>query len=133
MELRTTNIIMICKGRHNYGDISPKQALKKYMSNTCGTEETDYNDKILLDIVHNAVCDYISTCENPQSFLFDYFEALTRSGVVEAWLVAFQLINVRKIIENGKWICINGFTEETLEVIDENTNKPMFDLEQEKK
>ena len=65
--------------------------------------------------------------------MFDYFEAQKRNGVVEAWLVAFQLINVRKIIENDKWICINGFTEETLEVIDENTKKPMFDLEQEKK
>ena len=126
MELRTSNIIMICKGAHNYGNITPKQALKKYMASTCGTEETDYKDCVLLDIIQNAVLDYIATCEEPQSFLFDYFEAQKRNGTVEAWLIAFQLINVRKRLENGDLLYINGFTEGTLKVIDESTNKPMF-------
>ena len=121
---------MIIKGQHNYGNIEPKDAIKKYMANTCGCEETDYTDYTLMRILSVMVQDYISGCENPQRFLFDYFDALMnyyKGDSIKAWISALCLCNVRKISDDGRsYKFVNGFNEYNINVIDENTGELMF-------
>ena len=133
MELRTSNIIMLCKGRHTYGNVDSKTAIKKYMTEICGCEEEWYNDEDLLDIIQPTVLDYIGSADYPRGFLFDYFEAQKRYEPIDAWLSALRLVKVRRHLDDGTAICVNGFTEETIDVINENTGKPMFNFEEETK
>ena len=116
MEKRTFNIIMVCKGHHNFGDnLTLKQAVAHYMSKTCGCPVETYTDRVLRGIVWEAFMDFMNTCTSPRGFLYHFKEArywcdwTPREGVDEitAMLIAFQLCRVRD--DNGY---VNGFTEE---------------------
>lgn len=134
MELRTSNIILICKGRHTYGDVDSKTAIKKYMAETCACEEMWYDDNTLLDIIKTVVLDYIKVAERPSSFLFDYFEAQKwYIDPIKAWCSALRMIKVRNYSDDGTYRYVNGFTDKTIEVINENTGKPFFNFEDENK
>ena len=134
MELRTSNIIMLCKGRHTYGDVDSKTAIKKYMAEMCACEEEWYDDNTLLSIIKTAVLDYINDAERPSSFLFDYFDAQKwHIDPIKAWCSAFRMIKIRNYSEDGTYRYMNGFTDETADVIDENTGKPLFNFEDENK
>lgn len=134
MELRTSNIIMLCKGRHTYGNVDSKTAIKKYMAEMCAYQEEWYDDNSLLDIIKTAVLDYINVAECPSSFLFDYFEAQKwHIDPIKAWCSAFRMIKIRNYCEDGTYIYVNGFTEETSDVISEITGKPLFNFENENK
>ena len=129
MQLRTSNIIMVIKGNHNYGNIEPKEAIKKYMAETCGCDEADYNDILLMRILSVVVQDFIETCNKPQRFLFDYFDALTNyynGDSIKSWISALQLIQIKEYDKDGDFIFMNGFNISNIRVIDENTGKPMF-------
>ena len=129
MQQRTSNIIMIIKGQHDYGNIEPKDAIKKYMAEICGCEETDYTDHTLMRILSVVVQDYISGCENPQRFLFDYFDALMnyyKGDSINAWISALCLVNVRKYDKDGDFKFVNGFDISNVKVYDENTGELMF-------
>ena len=134
MELRTSNIIMLCKGRHTYGDVDSKTAIKKYMAEMCAGEEEWYDDNTLLSIIKTAVLDYINEAEHPSSFLFDYFDAQKWCiDPLKAWCSAFRMIKIRNYSEDGTCRYVNGFTEKTVEVINENTGEPLFNFEDENK
>lgn len=134
MELRTSNIIMLCKGRHTYGDVDSKTAIKKYMAEMCAGEEEWYDDNTLLSIIKTAVLDYINDAECPSSFLFDYFDAQKWCiDPIKAWCSAFRMIKIRNYSEDGIYRYMNGFTDETIEVINENTGEPLFNFEEENK
>lgn len=133
MELRTSNIIMLCKGRHTYGNVDSKTAIAKYMAEMCAGEEEWYVGETLMDIIRWAVLDFIETADYPRRFLFDYFEAQKRYEPIDAWLSALRMVRVRRSNDDGTMVCVNGFTEETLDVISENTGKPMFNFEEETK
>lgn len=133
MELRTSNIIMLCKHRHTYGDVDSKTAIAKYMAEMCAGEEEWYVGETLWDIIKHAVLDFIETADYPRRFLFDYFEAQKRYEPIDAWLSALRMVRVRRSNDDGTMVCVNGFTEETLDVINENTGKPMFNFEEETK
>lgn len=125
---------MLCKGRHTYGDVDSKTAIKKYMAEMCAGEEEWYDDDSLLDIIKTAVLDYINVAERPSSFLFDYFEAQKwHIDPIKAWCSAFRMIKIRNCFEDGTYKCVNGFTDETADVISEITGKPMFNFENENK
>ena len=129
MQLRTSNIIMIIKGNHSYGNIEPKEAIKKYMAETCGSDEADYNDNLLMRILSVVVQDFIETCDRPGRFLFDYFDALTNyynGDSIKSWISALQLIQIKEYDKDGDFIFMNGFNISNIRVIDENTGKPMF-------
>lgn len=134
MELRTSNIIMLCKGRHTYGNVDSKTAIKKYMAEMCAGEEDWYDDYILLCIIQDAVLDFIKTADNPSGFLFGYFESQKthcyQDDPLGAWLSTLRMVSVRRSNDNGTMVCVNGFTEETLDVISEITGKPMFNFEE---
>lgn len=132
MELRTSNIILLCKGRHTYGNVDSKTAIKKYMAEMCASEEKWYDDNTLLDIIKTAAIDYINVADRPGSFLFDYFEAQKWCiDPIKAWCSAFRMIKIRNYADNGTYRYVNGFTHETADVIDENTGKPLFNFENE--
>ena len=129
MQQRTSNIIMIIKGQHNYGDIEPIDAIKKYMAETCGCEESDYTLDIIYDVIQSTVLDYIKGSDRPEHFLFDYFEGLKyyRGDSIKAWISALCLVNVRKTnLETNSFDFVNGFNENNINVVDENTNELMF-------
>ena len=130
MQLRTSNIIMIIKGNHKYGNVEPKEAIKKYMAETCGCDEADYTDGLLMRILSVVVQDYIATCDNPQRFMYDYFDALAtyyNGDSIRAWISALQLSNIRhKNVLTGCYEYVNGFNEDNTKVISENTGELMF-------
>ena len=133
MELRTSNIIMLCKSRHTYGDVDSKTAIKKYMAEMCAGEEEWYNDETVLSIIQDAVLDFLETANYPKRLLYDYFEAQKYYGYkddpISAWCSALRMVKVRNSADDGTCFCVNGFTEETTEVISEITGKPMFNFE----
>ena len=135
MNLRTSNIILINKGHHNYLDdkgnkIEGKDVIKRYMSIICGCPEEDYTEAKLTDIIKEIVLDYISTADKPDSFLRDYFNwssfikerqffkdsCYQSQNDNDAWLSALCLIPVRD--NNGY---INGFNDYNIVARDENT------------
>lgn len=130
LEQRTQNIIFICKGRHSYGNISNREALKRYMAITCYDDidqANTYSDKVLLDIIREVVLDVMSNLSegHHRKFIFDYFESAKRYMDVDSWLIAFQLLQVKKKNETTDELeFINGFSQD--HVIDENTNEMMF-------
>ncbi len=128
MELRTSNIIMLCKGRHTYGNVDSKTAIKKYMAEMCAGEEDWYDGEIFIDIIKTVVLDFIKTADNPSAFLWAYFEAQKRYEPIDAWLSALRMVRVKRSSDDGTLVCTNGFTEETLNVISEITGKPMFNF-----
>ena len=136
MELRTSNIIMLCKGRHTYGNVDSKTAIKKYMAEICAYKEEWYDDKKMIDIIKYAVLDYIETADYPRGFLFDYFEAQRyHTDAIDAWLSALRFVQVKRFIDydTNVYVYVNGFTEENINVINENTGKPMFNFEEKTK
>lgn len=124
MKRRTANIIMLTKGHHPFGMCQTYgEVIAKYMAETCACDEKAYTRDVLLGIVRTAVLDYIKTADDPAAFLYDYFEAAKREDAIEAWCSAFALTQVRN---SEKGCFVNGFTEETLTVISENTGEVMY-------
>lgn len=121
MEKRTAEIIMVCKGQHDFGEFDTlKQAVAAYMSNRCLTPVERYTDAMLNEIIWTAALDYIDGMKDypPSSFLHDVKRAfdlhnnpishsISRIDMYEAMCIAFQLADVW---HNGAYI--NGFTEE---------------------
>ena len=116
MKKRTAEIIMVCKGQHDFGKFSTlKQAVIAYMSDRCICPVEAYTDENLRDIIYEAFMDYLSSCNNLRAFFYHLKEARywcdwrPREGVddITAVLIAFQLCCVRD--DTGY---INGFTEE---------------------
>ena len=84
----------------------------------------------LLEPFAVALYDFIKGCENPERFLFDYFDALMnyyKGDSIKAWISALSLTNVRKVSNDGN-SCnfVNGFNENNIKVVDENTSELMF-------
>ena len=122
MDKRTFNIIMVCKGNHNFEKgLTLKQAVARYMSKICWCPVETYTDQVLRGIVWEAFMDFMNTCTNPRGFLYHLKEARywcdwsPREGIddITAMLIAFQLCCVRD--DNGY---VNGFTEELFSNID---------------
>ena len=127
MEKRTAEIIMICKGNHNYGEeLSFKEAIIAYMSDRCCCPIEHYNDTIINKIIWTAAMDYLDNIvsHKPSAFLYSVKEIYDRHnnpfirkinniGMYEAICIAFQLV---QITEDGEYI--DGFTaENTKQVI----------------
>lgn len=119
MKKRTANIIMICKGQHKFGaNLTLKQAVAEYVSDTCGLPIKDITDDVLRGIVFDALMDFINTADNPCDVLYKILETRywcnwkPRENVddITAVLIGLQMCQVRD--KNG---FVNGFTEELLD------------------
>lgn len=120
MDKRTAEIIMVCKGQHDFGEFDTfKQAVAAYMSDRCGTPVSQYTDHLLNDIIWSAAMDYMDGMKDypPSSFLWSVhramelhnnpFSRINRIDMYEAICIAFQLADV---MHNGEYV--NGFTED---------------------
>lgn len=121
MKKRTAEIIMVCKGQHDFGEFDTfKQAVAAYMSDRCLTPVERYTDAMLNEIIWTTALDYIDGMRDypPSSFFYDakrafdlhnnpFSHSIRRIDMYEAVCVAFQSADVR---HNGEYI--NGFTEE---------------------
>lgn len=127
MEKRTAEIIMICKGHHEYGkDLNYKQAIAAFLSDQCLCPIEYYTDDVINQIIWNAAIDYINSFKvhRPGSFLqyakevFDRHNdpmmnnVLNKIDMYEAICIAFHMAQVRD--DNG---FINGFTKENTQFV----------------
>lgn len=136
MEKRTAEIIMVCKGQHDFGKFpSLKQAVTAYMSDRCGCPAETYNDGTLRLIIYDAFMDYISSCSDIRCFLYDIKNALywcdgrPREGVddITGVLIGFQLCDV---MDSAGYV--NGFTEENTQRVRRNSLKEKAIMEETK-
>lgn len=124
MDKRTANIIWICKGHHNYGNVTLKQAVAQYMCEVCGFDT--YSEEMLRAFVSQAFFRYLKVCTDISIFMSDIQQAkyyagfIPRDGVDDtlAILIAFQICKVK-----GEYGCVNGFTEELIAELDERWEK----------
>jgi hypothetical protein len=123
MTNRTAEIIMALKGNYKFKtDGSYRDTLVSYMSNITRYPKKDYTDGMIASIIQECVLDFISTCDNPRLFMFDYFDVYNRERncsiinretidehklMINAFMSALQ--NCR-VWNDGK--LLNGFTEE---------------------
>lgn len=120
MNKRTCNIIMASKGSlpmflNSVNDEHTQiERVKKYMSEECDCPIDHYTDEIMDDILFEAMCDYIDTCDRPSFFLRQIKEVkrlLDKDrSLAEKIAIAFDLVEVR---DKNKYV--NGFTKELLE------------------
>ncbi len=118
---RTADIIMILKGNHYFkGDGYPKKLVQTawyrelvalYLSDDCNVPYSYYGKAkhVVDDVVHDAVKNYVATCDNPKAFLFEYFEAKRMFGDkmddAECWCSALMQ---QQVADGDTYV--NGFT-----------------------
>lgn len=125
MEKRTAEIIMVCKGQHDFGKFSSlKQAVAAYMSDRCLCPLDTYTDNVINGIIWDAALDYIDSFKEhlASSFLREIhhimdmhnnpISRLNRIDMYEATCITFQLAQIRN--KDG---FINGFTEENTKFV----------------
>lgn len=122
MNKRTAEIIMVCKGQHDFGDFPVlKQAIAAYMSDRCVCPVERYTDEMLNNIIWTAAMDYVDSMKEypPSQFFCDvkramglhnnpFSSGINRIDMYEAMCIAFMLTDVQKK-DRGY---INGFNEE---------------------
>jgi hypothetical protein len=121
MEQRTLNIIYLCK-RHSHkywdGAYSHIDAIKNYMADECAYEAEWYTDKDMLDIMWDAMSDYLNHCDRPSAFMWQLKNVIDvePNNLPERIAVAFSLVQVR---DNGNYV--NGFDDRLHKLDRENT------------
>lgn len=111
MEQRTLNIIYLCKHpSHKYWDgaYSNIDAIKNYMADECAYEAEWYTDRDMLDIMWDAMSDYLNHCDRPSAFMWQLKNVIgvEPNNLPERIAVAFSLVQVR---DNGNYV--NGFDD----------------------
>ena len=112
MEQRTLNIINICKGNTKYltydGNTDMIEAIKQYMADECAYKAEWYTDKDMLDIMYDAMRDYLDHCDKPSFFMWELKQVLMRDteNLPLRIAIALSLQQVRD--DNGY---INGFDD----------------------
>lgn len=118
MDQRTAAIIMICKGKHDFGEeLTHKQAIAAYLSDQCMCPFDYYKSDVIENVIKNALKDYIDSIPRPSVFIGQIEDVMERYNnplakcekidYCEAICRAFSLVQVRN---GGAYI--NGFTEE---------------------
>lgn len=131
MEKRTAEIIMICKGRHDFGEeLSSKDAIGAYLAFYCALPLELVTEDLVNRAIWDAAIDYIDNIKDtpPGAFLqtikeaYDMHQSAWLSDMkpidwYEAVCVAFNLVSVK----HGNRF-INGFTEENTQFVSKNYN-----------
>ena len=113
MEQRTLNIINIVKGNTKYYRIYDNmdviEAIKQYMADECAYKAEWYTDKDMLDIMYDAMRDYLDHCDKPSFFMWELKEVLMRDSENLPLRIAIALSLVQVRDDNGNYI--NGFDD----------------------
>lgn len=113
MEQRTLNIINIVKGNTKYyriyGNMDVIEAIKQYMADECAYKAEWYTDRDMLDIMYDAMRDYLDHCDKPSFFMWKLKEVLMKDleNLPLRIAIALSLVQVRD--DNGNYI--NGFDD----------------------
>lgn len=112
MNQRTCNIIMCCKGNTEFAQFgNPVYAIKRYMGEECDYDWRKYSESHILNILLDAVEDYLDTADKPSSFIWSLRQGRKfYNNDAEIICSAFRDVSVRN--EFGKYV--NGFSEEVI-------------------
>ena len=122
MEKRTAEIIMVCKGRHDFGEyLSHKEAIAAYLSDRCACPIEEYADgNIVNQVIWEAALDYIDSIDVhiPSSFLRAVMDSyhlhnnpfIDKKQHIDLYEAACGAFSVAQVRMDGEFI--NGFTEE---------------------
>lgn len=138
MELRTAEIIMICKGKHTFGkELSSKNAIKAYLSARCNVPIECFKDNsIINNEILKATIDFINGVSygNAGFVLWQAKDILNRHNnglfkdipmdFYEALCQSFQLLPVK---HDGQYI--NGFNEINTKIVTEKENEEITESE----
>lgn len=109
MTERTCNIIKACKNYFNYADgMSQLERVKKYMSEICCTPIEHYTDNVIDNIMFEAMCDFLDSCDKPSAFMWRMEHLVYKDSLCRAAQIAttFELVQV-KSKDGTKYV--NGF------------------------
>lgn len=117
MTQRTLNIINICKGNTKYKRLFDSKplldAVKEYMAEECGCDLECYTEKEMLNIMLNAMYDYLETCDNIKRFLNDVlYAASDDDGDIYKYNLAYGIAMAFQctMVTNHKGY-VNGFDD----------------------
>lgn len=112
MEQRTLNIINIVKGNTKYltydSNTDMIEAIKQYMADECAYKAEWYTEKDMLDIMYDAMRDYLDYCDKPSFFMWRLKDVLMRDSENLPLRIAIALSLVQVRDDNGY---INGFDD----------------------
>ena len=113
MEQRTLNIINIVKGNTKYyrlyGDVGIIEAIKQYMAEECAFNAEWYTNKDMLDILYNAMLDYLDHCDKPSYFMRRLGDVLLHDSENLPLRIGVALSLVQVKDDNGNYV--NGFDD----------------------
>ena len=121
MDQRTFNIIYICKSHTKYWDGADNllEAVRNYIADECGLEPQDLTDKDMLDIMYDAMKDYLDYCDRPSIFMWQLKDVIMRhpENLPLSIGITLSLVAVR---QDGNYV--NGF-DDRLHKLDEEEPK----------
>lgn len=124
MTQRTLNIINILKGNTKYyglyDDVSSIDAIKQYMSEECFYQAEWYSDTDMLEIMYEAMLDYLDHCAKPSAFMLKLSDLLRTYPNETATCIGIALSLVQVRDANGYYV--NGFDDRIHNLDKENTN-----------
>lgn len=115
MNKQTFQLIMASKGQFNIlrlvveenpQDLTPIDRVKLFMSISCGLPLEHYTSKVMDELMFDAMCDYIHTCDNAGEFIRSLKDIKATAEITEGACIAiaFELVQVKQDVEY-----INGF------------------------
>ena len=111
MNKRTCDIIMACK-EETAGHYTKLDNVIEFLSKECGTSKDEYTSDVLNDIMFDALCDFIDTCDRPSSFIRIYKNIIDgdKRDFADRLCTAFSLVKIR-----NDGVYVNGFKAEFFE------------------
>ena len=122
MEQRTLNIIYITKHHTKYWDgaYNCLDAIRNYIADECALEVEWLTDSDMLDIMYDAMKDYLDYCDKPSFFMWQLKDVLIRDSDNLPLRIAVALSLVRVKDDNGNYV--NGF-DDRLHKLDRENDK----------
>lgn len=113
MDQRTLNIINILKGNTKYyrlyENMDAIESIKQYMADECAYKAEWYTDRDMLDIMYDAMRDYLDYCDKPSFFMWKLKEVLMRDSENLPLRIAIALSLVEVRDDDGNYV--NGFDD----------------------
>lgn len=112
MEQRTLDIIYLCKRHSNKyweGAYNCLDAIKNYIAEDCMLEVEWLSDRDMLDIMYDAMRDYLDHCDKPSFFMWQLKDVLMRDSEDLPLRIGVALSLVQVKNDNSNYV--NGFDD----------------------
>lgn len=117
LEKRTAEIIMICKGKHEFGEGSYKELIRRYMSDRYEFPEENYREELIDRIIREAAYDFaenLTSC-TLKDFFKEAEESMYITGNDDFSIAICNAFAAVDVFIDGSYV--NGFTEENIKVV----------------